>query len=128
MYYNYYATQVMHHWQGSAWKRWNDRMRDYLIQTQANEGHENGSWYFEHTHSKKGGRLYNTAMAIMTLEVYYRYAKVFGTRTLRAHAGGGMILVGVTDRVRSVLKVINLWCMVTTFDSLEEAMNHLGGT
>ncbi len=77
MYLNYYATQVMHHWQGSEWKRWNDRMRDYLIQTQANEGHENGSWFFEHAHSKKGGRLYNTAMAIMTLEVYYRYMPLY---------------------------------------------------
>lgn len=77
MYFNYYATQVLHHWQGSEWKRWNDRMRDYLIQTQANQGHENGSWYFEHAHSKKGGRLYNTAMAIMILEVYYRYMPIY---------------------------------------------------
>lgn len=77
IYFNYYATQVMHHWQGSEWKRWNDRMRDYLIQTQAKQGHENGSWYFEHTHSLKGGRLYNTAMAIMTLEVYYRYMPLY---------------------------------------------------
>jgi hypothetical protein len=77
IYFNYYATQVMHHWQGSEWKRWNDRMRDYLIQTQSNQGHENGSWYFEHEHSKKGGRLYNTAMTIMTLEVYYRYMPLY---------------------------------------------------
>lgn len=77
IYFNYYATQVMHHWQGSEWKRWNDRMRDYLIQTQATEGHENGSWYFEHEHSQKGGRLYNTTMAIMTLEVYYRYMPLY---------------------------------------------------
>ena len=77
MYFNYYATQVIHHWQGSEWKRWNDRMREYLIQTQANQGHENGSWYFEHPHSKTGGRLYNTAMAIMTLEVYYRYMPLY---------------------------------------------------
>ncbi len=77
IYFNYYATQVMHHWQGSDWKRWNDRMRDYLVQTQSNQGHENGSWYFEHSHSQKGGRLYNTAMAIMTLEVYYRYMPLY---------------------------------------------------
>jgi hypothetical protein len=77
MYYNYYATQVMHHWQGSAWKRWNDRMRDYLVRTQVTRGHEAGSWFFEHTHSPAGGRLYNTAMAIMTLEVYYRYMPLY---------------------------------------------------
>lgn len=77
IYFNYYATQVMHHWQGSEWKRWNDRMRDYLVRTQSNQGHENGSWYFEHNHSGEGGRLYNTAMAIMTLEVYYRYMPLY---------------------------------------------------
>ncbi len=77
IYFNYYATMVMHHWQGSEWKRWNDRMRDYLIQCQSQAGHENGSWYFEHEHSEKGGRLYNTAMAIMTLEVYYRYMPLY---------------------------------------------------
>ena len=77
IYFNYYATQVMHHWQGSEWKRWNDRMRDYLIRTQSSQGHENGSWYFDHEHSLKGGRLYNTAMAIMTLEVYYRYMPLY---------------------------------------------------
>ncbi|MHB8897280.1 MAG: prenyltransferase/squalene oxidase repeat-containing protein [Thermoguttaceae bacterium] len=77
MYFNYYATLVMHHWQGSEWKRWNDRMRDYLIQSQSSQGHENGSWYFEHEHSLKGGRLYNTAMTIMTLEVYYRYMPLY---------------------------------------------------
>ena len=45
MYYNYYATQVMHHYGGPEWERWNRRMRDYLIQTQARIGHELGSWF-----------------------------------------------------------------------------------
>jgi len=77
MYYNYYATQVMHHWGGEPWQRWNLQMRDYLIDTQADEGHESGSWYFEDRHGKSGGRLYNTAMAIMTLEVYYRHLPIY---------------------------------------------------
>jgi len=78
MYYNYYATQVLHHWQGSEWKRWNDSMRDYLVSTQADRGHMAGSWYFDHEHSTAGGRLYNTAMAVMILEVYYRYMPLYG--------------------------------------------------
>ena len=52
-------------------------MRDYLVQTQAEGGHQAGSWYFEHKHSAKGGRLYNTALAIMILEVYYRYMPLY---------------------------------------------------
>lgn len=41
-------------------------------------------------------------------------------------AQGSMILVGVSERVVSILKVVNLWPMVTSFDSLEEARDHLG--
>jgi anti-anti-sigma factor len=40
-------------------------------------------------------------------------------------AGGSLSLVGVNDRVRSVLKIINLWCMVATFDSETEALDQL---
>lgn len=77
MYYNYYATQVMHHYDGPMWYRWNERMREHLITTQAQRGHESGSWYFSGGHAETGGRLYNTAMAVMTLEVYYRYMPLY---------------------------------------------------
>ena len=30
MYYNYYATQVLHHYGGYEWVKWNGAMRDYL--------------------------------------------------------------------------------------------------
>lgn len=78
IYYNYYATQVLRHWGGSDWKFWNRSMRDYLVATQAVQGHENGSWYFDDEHSRVGGRLYTTAMAVMILEVYYRYLPLYG--------------------------------------------------
>ena len=77
MYYNYYASQVLHHYGGVPFKRWNHKVRDYLVATQAKVGHETGSWYFDEAHSSHGGRLYTTAMAIMTLEVYYRYMPLY---------------------------------------------------
>jgi len=77
MYFNYYASQVLHHLGGRTWERWNPRMRDYLVNTQQTNGHEQGSWYFPEAHSTPGGRLYTTAMAIMTLEVYYRYMPLY---------------------------------------------------
>ncbi len=79
MYYNYYATQVMHHYGGYPWQRWNAVMREYLIQTQSHEGHEEGSWYLDGSDdgSHAGGRLYCTALAAMTLEVYYRYMPLY---------------------------------------------------
>lgn len=82
MYYNYYATQVMYHFNGSQWDRWNKKMRDYLIQTQATEGHESGSWYFPDRHLDKGGRLANTSLAILTLEVYYRYLPLYSNKAV----------------------------------------------
>lgn len=78
VYFIYYASQVLHHMGGPRWERWNPRMREYLIDSQATEGHETGSWYFDEQHSTPGGRLYTTAMAIMTLEVYYRYMPIYG--------------------------------------------------
>lgn len=81
MYFNYYATQVLHQYDGpdgDLWRTWNEKMRDTLIETQSKKGHEAGSWFFTGDHgSKVGGRLYCTSMAAMTLEVYYRYMPIY---------------------------------------------------
>ncbi len=79
MYFNYYATQVMHHYGGYPWQRWNTVMRDYLVRTQSRQGHERGSWYLEGADhgGPTGGRLYFTAMCAMTLEVYYRHMPLY---------------------------------------------------
>ena len=77
MYFNYYATMVLHHFDGPQWPSWNEKLRQRLIAEQAIEGHEAGSWYYPHEHSEVGGRLYNTCMALMTLEVYYRYMPLY---------------------------------------------------
>ena len=47
IYYDYYATQVLHHFGGDLWLVWNAAMRDYLVATQSQSGHSAGSWYFE---------------------------------------------------------------------------------
>ena len=82
MYYNYYATQVMKHYGGDQWTNWNNQMRDYLIETQGKKGNVKGSWYLAADHAgKKGGRLYSTALATMTLEVYYRFLPIYKDRS-----------------------------------------------
>ena len=81
LYYNYYATQVMHHFEGDAWVQWNAKMRDRLIDSQATAGHEAGSWYegFDTGHGPEvAGRLYITSLATMILEVYYRHLPIYG--------------------------------------------------
>ena len=43
LYYDYYATQVLHHVEGERWTAWNNKMRDSLIKVQSTTGHEAGS-------------------------------------------------------------------------------------
>jgi hypothetical protein len=81
LYYCYYATQVMRHWGGEEWQRWNAVMRDDLVRTQVTiSGPELGSWTPRDRsgHSLAGGRLFTTCLATMTLEVYYRYLPLYG--------------------------------------------------
>jgi hypothetical protein len=79
MYYNYYATQVMRHTGGEPWEKWNKVMRDQLVNSQAKQGHETGSWSMKGDHgAESGGRIYCTAMATMILEVYYRHMPIYG--------------------------------------------------
>ena len=79
VYFNYYGTLVLHHARASQWKQWNQTVRDHLIATQRTEGHEAGSWFFTDQYGSVGGRLYTTAMAVMTLEVYYRFMPLYET-------------------------------------------------
>lgn len=83
MYYNYYATQVMHHWGGEEWKRWNEVMRDHLVRTQVKDGIETGSWNVTDPHGGPGGRLYQTCLCVMTLEVYYRHLPIYNREKLK---------------------------------------------
>lgn len=71
----YFATQVMKNWGGEEWHRWNLRLRDDLVAWQETEGAAKGSWKPRTgaIHAKQGGRLLTTALAALTLQVYYRY-------------------------------------------------------
>lgn len=75
MYFYYYATQVMHHVGGERWKAWNEKMRDHLVKTQDKvKGDNFGSWSSAgDAHGPAGGRLMNTSLSLLTLEVYYRH-------------------------------------------------------
>ena len=63
MYFNYYAAQVLHQYDGPdgpLWLAWNGKMRDTLIQTQSQDKHETGSWFFkggDHGAVQGGARL-----------------------------------------------------------------------
>ena len=82
VYYWYYATQVMHHFGGEAWETWNATMRDVLTDMQQTRGHGSGSWPARGKFSDQGGPIYMTALAICTLEVYYRHLPLYGEEAL----------------------------------------------
>lgn len=77
IYYWYYGTQTVHHFGGTPWSRWNLRMRDILVASQRASGHAAGSWDPRGAHTGSGGRIYMTALAVCTLEVYYRHLPIF---------------------------------------------------
>ncbi|MFW6108045.1 MAG: prenyltransferase/squalene oxidase repeat-containing protein [bacterium] len=77
IYYWYYATQVMHHLGGPRWRRWNAKMQRALLDTQLANGHEAGSWDPRGRFAGRGGRIYMTALALCTLEVYYRHMPLY---------------------------------------------------
>src|SRR3984957_8221160 len=86
MYYYYYATQVVHFFEGDEWKNWNEGpkqadgtrkggMRDWLVELQnKKDGANKGSWEPEPAFiGRSCGRLGTTALGLLTLEVYYRH-------------------------------------------------------
>lgn len=76
-YYNYYATQLMHHVGRDDWDSWNPQVRDFLVAGQEKGDpqvrHAAGSWDpAGDAHGHEGGRIMVTALALLNLEVYYR--------------------------------------------------------
>jgi hypothetical protein len=85
VYYWYYGTQVMHHMGGAHWKRWNDSLRDMLVEHQEKSGPDKGSWDPKGKSPDawavrdQGGRLYVTCLSLYMLEVYYRHLPIYGS-------------------------------------------------
>jgi hypothetical protein len=87
-YYNFYATQLVFQFtdgKGELWKKWNESIREKLIDSQVQSGHAAGSWApKDGDHGKgKGGRLYATALNCMTLEVYYRLMPIYQEQAVK---------------------------------------------
>ncbi len=80
-YCDYYATQAFHHMGGEYWDFWNNGpaqkkgMRDILIARQDKDG----SWDPRgDVHcAGAGGRIMQTSLSLLTLEVYYRHTPLF---------------------------------------------------
>ena len=73
----YNCTLGMYLAGGPNWDKWNNVVRRQLEASQVNDEKscERGSWPPNDRWGTTGGRIYSTSMAILTLEVYYRFAK-----------------------------------------------------
>ena len=70
----YYATLASFHAGGPQWDRWNTALQAALLPLQRRDGSAaDGSWDPDPVWGGHGGRVYATALAAMTLEVYYRH-------------------------------------------------------
>jgi len=73
----YYATLALFQHQGEAWREWNEAISAELLERQVQGGPMAGSWAPADRWSLIGGRIYQTAICTLTLEVYYRYLPQF---------------------------------------------------
>lgn len=71
--YWYYATLAMFQHQGESWRAWNDLLVPELLKHQHQSGPRAGTWDPKDEWSRLGGRIYQTAICTLSLEVYYRY-------------------------------------------------------
>lgn len=82
LYFSYYAALALHHYGGKLWQERFPKLRDFLVETQSRGGVaglscERGSWLFYDQYMNDGGRLLNTALAILILETPYRYLPMY---------------------------------------------------
>jgi hypothetical protein len=84
------ATPVMFQMGGLEWTVWSKAMRQSLMRTQATEGHAKGSWAIvDDPKFVPTGRHFSTCVALLCLEVYYRYLPVYreaGEKTAKKRA------------------------------------------
>ncbi|HUY89549.1 MAG TPA: prenyltransferase/squalene oxidase repeat-containing protein [Pirellulales bacterium] len=72
----YNCTLAMFQAGGEPWQRWNAVVRDRVVSLQERgETCRRGSWPPNDRWSGTGGRIYSTALAVLTLEAYYRFAQ-----------------------------------------------------
>ena len=76
-YYWYYGTQCMFHMQGEHWRRWNESMRDMIVESQRRDGNMAGTWDPRDNWERQGGRIMSTSLRLLMLEVYYRHLPLY---------------------------------------------------
>ena len=83
-YYWYYGSLAMRQAQGQDWQNWNEKLKPILLRKQVLRGNNQGCWEPEGKNSKAAGRVVTTALAALSLEVYYRYLPLYSPEFSKA--------------------------------------------
>jgi hypothetical protein len=78
LYYTYYGTLIAFQVGGQTWKDWNNALLQALPPNQVKGADDDGSWEYKN-HGRWGntwGRVGETALSILCMEVYYRYQRI----------------------------------------------------
>ena len=73
-YYWYYGTLAMYQMGGRYWRAWNEKIKRMYPQRQRTSPPELAGSWDPTMHRFGGGRIFSTALAVMTLESYYRFS------------------------------------------------------
>ncbi len=85
VYYWYYATQAKFHAGGGTWAKWNERFSRELVAAQTvvkgagEDGKDLGYWDSPSENEHHDGRVQDTTLCALQLQVYYRYLPTFKT-------------------------------------------------
>lgn len=74
-YYWYYGTNAMFQVGGKSWKTWNKRLHKAILPYARKGGCEDGSIDPVGEWCIAGGRVYSTAITVLTLQTYYRHKR-----------------------------------------------------
>jgi hypothetical protein len=77
LFYWYFGTLCAFQQGGETWKQWNEAMKKTFCDAQRQDGDEKGSWDPIGANAKEWGRVGQTALVTMCLEVYYRYLPMY---------------------------------------------------
>ena len=73
LYYWYYGTLCTFQQGGDVWLKWNEGLKSALVPNQRKDGDDSGSWDPVGAYATEWGRVGETALGCLNLEVYYRY-------------------------------------------------------
>jgi len=111
-YYWYYGTVAMFQLGGEVWERWNASLRDAVLPLQdRGQRHARGSWPPFGVNwgrwGRMGGRVYTTALCVLTLEIYYRHTPAYlEERTLLTAADWRAFLGEANERQKRLAAAV----------------------